>query len=548
MPANYRAPGVYVEELPISVRPIVGVSTSTAAFVDVFAMGPMNHPVKIFGPGDFQRAFGAISPFSESGYAIDQFFANGGSQAWVVRVRPDGAAAASATQELDGQQPKSTSGTRGGSGASSASGASGAWSTSGGGGTSGASGGPGTTGASGHSGGWAASGASGTSGASGGGLSDGFVLTAKNEGEWGNAICFGVQYPDSASALTFDLVVGQVVAATTKAAKVKVAVREVFRGLSTNTKDPRFCRTVVNAGSTLVDITSVSAIGRPARTWNRNAPDSTGIPDGSAYISGATPEITGAGLGDLARASSIAHFHVLDGGNDGSVTSPDASALRNILVGGAADGTGMWALDTIAPDIFNILCLPAMALLDDPQRGALLAAAAEFCSDRRAMLLVDPPATQDQITTSSRLGDAMTSYINDLDRHPNAAAYFPRVVVADPAGGTRTIGPSGTVAGIYARTDNSRGVWKAPAGTEAWLSGARPVLTMTDSTSDTLNPIAVNVLRTFPVFNNVVWGARTLDGADLQASQWKYAARAPNGAVYRGIVTARAAMGDLRTQ
>jgi len=45
---------------------------------------------------------------------------------------------------------------------------------------------------------------------------------------------------------------------------------------------------------------------------------------------------------------------------------------------------------------------------------------------------------------------------------------------------------------------------------------------LTDGENGQLNPIGVNCLRTFPVIGNVVWGARTLEGADLLASEWKY--------------------------
>ena len=67
-----------------------------------------------------------------------------------------------------------------------------------------------------------------------------------------------------------------------------------------------------------------------------------------------------------------------------------------------------------------------------------------------------------------------------------------------------------------------RGVWKAPAGTEADLRGASLAVKLDDGENGALNPLGINVLRNFPVFGNISWGARTLDGADLQASEWKY--------------------------
>jgi phage tail sheath protein FI len=83
--------------------------------------------------------------------------------------------------------------------------------------------------------------------------------------------------------------------------------------------------------------------------------------------------------------------------------------------------------------------------------------------------------------------------------------------------------PCGFVAGIYASTDASRGVWKAAAGINAGLSGVSGLqYVLTDAENGLINPQAVNCLRQFRVYGNVVWGARTLQGADQFGSQWKY--------------------------
>src|SRR5437773_4567369 len=101
MPAALTYPGVYVEEIPSGVRSIAGVSTSVAAFVDYFQRGVVNRAVRVFNFGDFQREFGGLDALSEASYAIQQFFLNGGSEAWVVRSVGAAAAAATATL-LDG--------------------------------------------------------------------------------------------------------------------------------------------------------------------------------------------------------------------------------------------------------------------------------------------------------------------------------------------------------------------------------------------------------------------------------------------------------------
>ena len=83
--------------------------------------------------------------------------------------------------------------------------------------------------------------------------------------------------------------------------------------------------------------------------------------------------------------------------------------------------------------------------------------------------------------------------------------------------------PCGAVAGVFARTDAQRGVWKAPAGLDATLTGVPELrVPLTDAEIGQLNPLGVNCLRALPVVGRVVWGARTLRGADRLASEWKY--------------------------
>ena len=89
MPIKPTYPGVYVEEIPSGVRTIMGVSTSVAAFVDYFKYGLMNKAVQILNLGDFEREFGGLDSNSEASYAIQQFFLNGGTEAWVVRTASD---------------------------------------------------------------------------------------------------------------------------------------------------------------------------------------------------------------------------------------------------------------------------------------------------------------------------------------------------------------------------------------------------------------------------------------------------------------------------
>jgi hypothetical protein len=197
----------------------------------------------------------------------------------------------------------------------------------------------------------------------------------------------------------------------------------------------------------------------------------------------------------------------------------DGSALNeNDFVGPGMDVSkqGLFALNNV--DLFNLLCLPPYLVNDDVDAD-LIAKAAAFCEGRRAMLLVDPPSSWTTIANAaSGVGSLTTT-------SANAAVFFPRLMEADPLR-NNSLGsfvPSGAVAGVFARTDGQRGVWKAPAGTEATLVGVSQLtLPMTDLENGQLNPLGVNCLRSFPAAGRVVWGSRTLQGDDRLASQWKY--------------------------
>jgi uncharacterized protein len=179
---------------------------------------------------------------------------------------------------------------------------------------------------------------------------------------------------------------------------------------------------------------------------------------------------------------------------------------------------GMYAL--LTTDIFNILCITPPVPGTDLASGTL-DDAADLCVTRRAMLIVDPPWAW--ATVSEAVTGMATPLVTGTNA-ANAAMYFPRITAADPlTGNPVTFSSCGAVAGIWASTDSQRGVFKAPAGTSAALPGGTtlPVL-MTDADNGELNPLGLNCLRNFPVIGPVVWGARTLRGADILEDQWKY--------------------------
>ncbi len=236
------------------------------------------------------------------------------------------------------------------------------------------------------------------------------------------------------------------------------------------------------------------------------------------------------GLHQHSEASYAIRQYFLNGGavawvvrlaSDHEPESPDwiAHAGAESMLGEFGEGRGMYALEGCG---FNILCLPAAANLSANNVKRVYEAAAKFCDAERAFLIIDVPPDID--TREKIIGWVDSANPTAIIRDPNAAIYFPGILIDDPlnAGTPRKVGPSGTLAGVYARTDQQRGVWKAPAGTEASLIGATVVSQMTDAENWLLNPLGINALRTFPDHGPTVWGARTLMGADDLGSEWKY--------------------------
>ena len=198
----------------------------------------------------------------------------------------------------------------------------------------------------------------------------------------------------------------------------------------------------------------------------------------------------------------------------------DSAALDQAAYNGAIGSkTGLFMLEKA--DLFNLLCI-----LPDARGGdvpdAVYQQALGYCLTRRAMLIVDPKNGWNTVS-SAQSGVAGMNLNGDAAR--NGAVFFPRIRQSDPEldGQIETFVPSGTIAGVMARTDAQRGVWKAPAGIDAALNGVAGLqVEMTDAENGLLNPLGINCLRTFPIFGRVVWGARTLRGADAAADEYKY--------------------------
>jgi phage tail sheath protein FI len=213
-------------------------------------------------------------------------------------------------------------------------------------------------------------------------------------------------------------------------------------------------------------------------------------------------------------------------------TGEESGVMNDSLyLGSASSHTGIYALDLA--DHFDILCIPPMTLstvggTNNDIGISTWQAALAYCKKRRAVLIVDPFAawtSVSAVTNASTGIDGTTGTGMSSLRDENAVFYFPRINALNTVVGNAPgqFAACGAVAGMIARTDATRGRWKAPAGLDARLSGVlSPVVSLTDGEVGQLNPLGVNEIRTMPAAGNVVWGARTLEGADRLSSDWKY--------------------------
>ncbi|HXI89224.1 MAG TPA: phage tail sheath subtilisin-like domain-containing protein [Blastocatellia bacterium] len=320
-------------------------------------------------------------------------------------------------------------------------------------------------------------------------------LDAASPGAWGRNLTATADYdtadptapvtspPAAPDPELFNLVVTERVDQTVKQ-------EEKFLGVSMNPASRRFLPRVLEQSSLLVRV-----------------PRNNG-----------TFDIPVDGAGNPLRPLVTATPATPNGGSDGD----DLTATE--INGSLNDKTGIFALEKA--DLFNLLCIPPPTR-DADTDPTVYQAAIQYCTDRRAMLIVDPPAAwgarAETAAANARAGLGDLNLAGTAAR--NAALYFPRVVQADPLRDRQldTFVPCGIIAGVMARTDAQRGVWKAPAGLDAAMNGIQGLqVNLTDDENGQLNPLGINCLRSFPISGRVVWGARTLRGADQLADEYKY--------------------------
>jgi len=432
-------PGVFIQEVASGIRTITGVATAVAAFLGRTRMGPVNEPIAISNFGEFERQFGAMERTSSVGYAVRDFFLNGGGQAVIVRLFHDidvQATADAATALI------TFTGT--------------------------------------------------------GGTPPTLDLKAASPGVWGQSITVVPAIIDDPDVLE----------------QVGISL-----GLPEANWNSIFSLEI-SFGGTTEQIRNVTLIESPRR-FDRvlaaesrfvravDAPDPADPTDATFLVVPGTPPVP--------------LVPTITGGAD-SANLDDADYTTS-----EANKTGIFALEKT--DLFNILCIPPdqrVANGWNSTTNAVYGAALTYCQKRRAMLVVDPPPT----SPSTPPGAQVIAFLNQLavdglagEQARNGVFYFPRVVEADPLGGGAlgVFVPCGIVAGVMARTDGTRGVWKAPAGIDAGILGIRGLdVNLTDFENGQFNPLGGNALRTFPVVGSVVWGARTLRGSDAVADDYKY--------------------------
>jgi hypothetical protein len=468
MPVSPTYPGVYVEEIPSGVRTITGVATSVTAFVGRAKRGPVNEAVTINSFGDFERIFGGLWVESSLPYAVRDFYLNGGSQAVIVRLYGADSGNPEANPPVPAPNTKAKI------------------------------------------------------------VIGQIKLQAAYEGAWGNAL-----------RAEIDTDVSEDVAnrmGLTKADFFNLSVQDSNPGGATE----KFRNLTVKDSARRIDkvLEAESKLVRWDGVWPTTPPTFAAGTDGVSALE-KTLAAEKKKLDDLKKANppdpaaiaaqqavvSNAETALADGMK--AVAASDGKALTKndfTPANGEAEKKGLFALEQLfARDgLFNLLCIPPYK--DGDVDVALVSDAAAYCERRRAMLIVDSPkAWNDKAKAKNGFTDPNDDKVGT--RSKNAALFFPRLHQPNPLRDNQfeEFAPCGAVAGVFARTDTARGVWKAPAGLDATLVGVPKLsVPLTDDENGELNPLGINCLRAFPAAGRVVWGARTLRGADQLADEWKY--------------------------
>ena len=526
-------PGVYVEEVPSGVRPIAAASTSIAAFIGMAERGPVGETVKVFNFTEYQNRYGGFLSGSFLSHAVYQFFNNGGTQCYIVRVA--GENAASANIVLRDRAPTNPQAS--------------------------------------------------------------LTIFANTPGLWGNQLGVVIANGTNDPVNEFNLAVFHqdaltplerfdnlsmvpatqnfVENATASSRYIRVAINgantNAQAGMSRGAAAPlalsslktRFRININGDGYQEVDLQA--AVPNPVPDLNTAANIAAAIQarvraltklrtstDQNAFAnfvcqvnngvllltSGVASSSSSVTVGSAANISQDASGLLRLGPVNGGVETLGASVLRPqnnpprtppdnyFFVGDNSAPTAEVASVTAGSDGSAITTdqpyINAFSKLDDkddvslitvPGIGSavLVGAAMNYCANRSlsdCFFIGDMTQTDDTVEEAKNFRAAITP------KNSYGAIYAPWVQMLDPTGRSSTpilVPPSGFVAGLYAKTDGQRGVWKAAAGTSAALGGSVGLaVNLTDTQQGNLNPLNVNVIRQFAGSGIVLWGARTV--------------------------------------
>ena len=555
-------PGVYVEEVSSGVRPIAAASTSTPAFVGLAEMGPDDVARRITSWTEFQKYYGTYINDGYLAHSVFQFFNNGGSLCYIVRITRSDAVTANVT--VENRAPTTPA--------------------------------------------------------------NGVIFSAKNKGAWGNYLFLQIEDGSQDAGNTFKISIRrQTVVDVVPEDFLNIAPLEVHDNLSMDPDSPKFVITVLSKSSDFINTTVDAAnvhlqagihrgdiIPSPSPPTlptlelgeNRNFQinvDNDGfqlvaLPDTVAgpgtVLADIATEITNAvqaltPLKTSTDANAFSSFtctidsdsdgnsrFVLQSGtnsnavltsntnenssvriqnastNNGAVllklgagnggVSGGAFAVRRpantdaVQIGDAAVESPVPIVPTLGSDgsatLTELSYSAGFTLLDEKTDFSLLAVPGVgteimtdlgmgYCSNRS---LQDVFFIGDMSQDHDEVGEAESFRGNLTQPNSYGAVFFPWIQALDPSGQSEEpilLPPSGYIAGLFARIDSRRGVWKAPAGTEATLSGAVGLaVNLTDVEQGILNPKNVNCIRRFTAAGIVSWGARTI----TSDPEWTY--------------------------
>lgn len=530
---TYLHPGVYVEEIPSGSKPIEGVSTSTAAFVGFTTKGPVAEPTLLFKWSDYEEQFGGIRDLGKlaagdpMGFAVYSFFQNGGTAAYIVRAILAGSADAAEgflVNPADSTQILRFSAVNPGEWGSelrirfeAKADAPGYYTLK-------------------------------------VGVMDGSEF--KERERFSDLTVVDDSAPDyieskvnDASALInveMQDVSQYLLGASISRDLAAVADFSVLNGRTMTVTVDGTARTVnfgageFSAASTLSDVAgSIQTLVRGSVVANPAVRDFTCVVEGSGLVltSGTrliNSSVVVTGPGDATDASTVLLLGLANEGTQRTGQQSLDALLSGIAgqvsLGGGTNGSlpdqdaydDIFAAFEKVRDI-SILCLPGQTWNTTAEQGVIDAAVAHAEKMKSRMVIVDPPRGVELKTEKA---------VNDLGFKPKtySLVYYPWVKVANPfysaernpgVPSTLLVAPSGLAAGMWAKIDGRRGVWKAPAGVETSLLGVAGMqYPVEDGEQDSLNPLGINCLRKMPGYGPVIWGSRTL--ATKADPEWRY--------------------------